>query len=34
MHFGALQRFAPHMLSILRIVVALLYLQHPFAKFF
>jgi putative oxidoreductase len=34
MHFHALQRFAPQMLSILRIVAALLYLQHPFAKFF
>jgi putative oxidoreductase len=34
MRFDALQRFAPQMLSILRIVTALLYLQHPFAKFF
>jgi putative oxidoreductase len=34
MRFDALQRFAPQMLSVLRIVAALLFLQSPFAKFF
>jgi putative oxidoreductase len=34
MRFDALQRFTPQMLSVLRIVTALVFLQHPFAKFF
>jgi putative oxidoreductase len=31
---AALDRFAPHMLSILRIMVALLFLQHGLSKYF
>ena len=34
MRFDVLQRWSPHMLSVLRIVTALVFLQHPFAKFF
>ena len=34
MRFDWLARWAPQLLSVLRIMTALLFLQHPFAKFF
>jgi putative oxidoreductase len=34
MRFDWLARWAPQLLSILRMMTALLFLQHPFAKFF
>jgi len=34
MRFPVLQHWSPHILSVLRIVTALVFLQHPFAKFF
>ena len=34
MRFDWLARWSPQLLSILRIMTALLFLQHPFAKFF